>query len=44
LGWVPVENFASGIAKTVNWYINNTGWWQSVLDGSYRLERLGTKP
>jgi dTDP-glucose 4,6-dehydratase len=42
LGWVPVENFASGIEKTVNWYINNTGWWQSVLDGSYRLERLGT--
>ncbi len=44
LGWVPAENFTSGIEKTVNWYINNTDWWQSILDGSYQLERLGTKP
>jgi dTDP-glucose 4,6-dehydratase len=44
LGWAPAENFASGIEKTVNWYINNTDWWQSIMDGSYRLERLGTKP
>ena len=42
LGWTPAENFATGIEKTVNWYINNTDWWQSILDGSYRLERLGT--
>jgi dTDP-glucose 4,6-dehydratase len=44
LGWAPAENFASGIEKTINWYINNTDWWQSIMDGSYRLERLGTKP
>jgi dTDP-glucose 4,6-dehydratase len=41
LGWAPAENFASGIEKTVNWYINNSAWWQAILDGSYRLERLG---
>jgi dTDP-glucose 4,6-dehydratase len=41
LGWKPAENFASGIEKTVNWYINNSAWWQAILDGSYRLERLG---
>ena len=43
LGWVPEESFASGIRKTVEWYLNNEKWWQAVLDGSYRLERIGEK-
>jgi dTDP-glucose 4,6-dehydratase len=43
LGWQPAESFASGIRKTVQWYMNNEGWWGAVLDGSYQLERLGTK-
>lgn len=41
LGWRPQETFESGMRKTVNWYINNPVWWQSILDGSYRGERLG---
>jgi len=41
LDWKPAENFSSGIEKTVRWYMENTGWWQAILDGSYRLERLG---
>lgn len=41
LGWVPEETFESGIEKTVHWYLNNKGWWQRVLDGSYAGERLG---
>ena len=41
LGWVPEESFESGIRKTVAWYLENSPWWQSVLDGSYQLERLG---
>ncbi|MFA7553086.1 MAG: dTDP-glucose 4,6-dehydratase [Spongiibacteraceae bacterium] len=41
LGWVPEETFESGIKKTVEWYLNNQSWWQQVLDGSYRLQRLG---
>lgn len=41
LGWVPEETFESGIEKTVHWYLNNQGWWQRVLDGSYAGERLG---
>jgi len=44
LGWAPVESFATGIRKTVDWYIDNPEWWQAILDGSYRLERLGTQP
>lgn len=41
LNWQPAENFATGIEKTVQWYLDNPKWWQSILDGSYRLERLG---
>lgn len=42
LGWVPEESFETGIKKTVQWYLDNKTWWQSVLDGSYKLERLGS--
>lgn len=41
LGWVPEENFKTGIRKTVQWYLDNVDWWESVLSGAYRLERLG---
>ena len=43
LGWKPQETFESGIRKTVQWYLDNKTWWQNVLNGSYRLERLGTE-
>ena len=41
LGWTPQETFESGIRETVQWYLDNPSWWQRVLDGSYKLERLG---
>jgi dTDP-glucose 4,6-dehydratase len=41
LGWVPQETFESGLRKTVQWYLNNPEWWQRVLNGDYRLNRLG---
>lgn len=41
LGWVPDETFETGLRKTVQWYLDNRGWWQRVLSGAYRLERLG---
>lgn len=41
LGWQPRETFASGLEKTLLWYLDNEHWWRPVLDGSYRLERLG---
>lgn len=41
LGWKPNETFESGLRKTVLWYLNNRDWWQAVLDGSYKMERLG---
>jgi len=41
LGWEPDEDFESGIRKTVQWFLENRDWWARVLDGSYRLERIG---
>ena len=41
LGWRQSESFESGIARTVEWYLANQAWVQRVLDGSYRMERLG---
>ena len=43
LGWKPAESFETGIRKTVRWYLDNRQWWERVLDGSYRLERIGDK-
>lgn len=41
LGWKPDESFESGLEKTVAWYLDHQAWCQRILDGSYRLERLG---
>jgi dTDP-glucose 4,6-dehydratase len=41
LGWKPLETFETGIRKTVQWYLQNHAWCNAVLDGSYKLERLG---
>jgi dTDP-glucose 4,6-dehydratase len=41
LGWAPEETFESGIRKTVEWYLKNYNWWQRVLSGAYKLDRLG---
>ncbi len=43
LGWRPAETFETGLEKTVRWYLENGAWWQRVLDGSYRLERVGIR-
>ena len=36
LGWRPAETFASGIRKTVQWYLANADWVASVQSGAYR--------
>lgn len=41
LGWEPRQDHESGFRKTVRWYLDNEAWWKAILDGSYRLERLG---
>ena len=41
LNWEPARTFEQGIAETVGWYLTNQAWVNRVLDGSYRLERIG---
>ena len=41
IGWSPKENFESGILKTVQWYLENLSWSKNILNGNYKLERIG---
>jgi dTDP-glucose 4,6-dehydratase len=41
LGWAPHEDFASGLRRTVQWYLDHPAWWRRVQSGGYRGERLG---
>ena len=41
LNWMPDETFATGIKKTIQWYLDNNIWCGHVQDGSYKRERLG---
>ena len=47
LDWQPVETFASGMSKTVEWYVQDydsdpaPGWAEQVLKGPKSLTRLG---
>jgi len=36
LGWVPEESFETGLRKTVEWYLNNQEWVESVQSGEYK--------
>ncbi len=36
LGFAPREKFATGIAKTLAWYLTHESWWRGIMDGSYR--------
>ncbi|GIX39819.1 MAG: dTDP-glucose 4,6-dehydratase [Silanimonas sp.] len=42
LGWAPTVSFEEGLSRTVDWYLANEAWVNNILDGSYRLERIGT--
>ncbi|KIQ01107.1 dTDP-glucose 4,6-dehydratase [Agrobacterium tumefaciens] len=43
LGWKAVENFDTGIEKTVKWYLENEWWWAPLRKG-YKGDRLGLIP
>jgi dTDP-glucose 4,6-dehydratase len=36
LGWAPVHSFETGLKATVQWYLDNRPWWESVTSGAYR--------
>jgi dTDP-glucose 4,6-dehydratase len=36
LGWSPQQDHTSGFRRTVQWYLDNESWWQSILSGDYK--------
>lgn len=36
LGWKPKYNFDTGIAQTIQWYIDNEKWWKNIISGEYQ--------
>ena len=36
LEWFPKQSFEEGLAQTIRWYQDNTGWWQRIINGDYR--------
>jgi len=42
LGWAPRESFATGLARTVDWYLAHRDWCRDITTGTYARERLGT--
>jgi len=41
LGWRQTVDFEAGLAKSVDWYLDNPRWIERVRDGSYQGQRLG---
>ncbi len=41
LGWRPLHDFDSGLKATVQWYLDNRDWWESLISERYCGERLG---
>ena len=44
LGWRSQHDFASGLRRTVQWYLDNPRWVERVSSGAYQRERLGVLP
>ena len=36
LGWLPETKFEDGIKKTIQWYLDNRDWWETIISGEYQ--------
>ncbi|MGE7689374.1 dTDP-glucose 4,6-dehydratase [Lysinibacillus sp. NPDC097214] len=36
LGWQPIYTFETGIAQTIQWYMENKEWWEQIINGEYQ--------
>ncbi|MEN1967755.1 dTDP-glucose 4,6-dehydratase [Lentibacillus sp. N15] len=36
LGWNPTYTFKTGIAQTIEWYLQNKEWWEQIISGEYK--------
>ena len=43
LGWRPSVSVEEGLAKTVQWYLDNEAWWRALQSRKGVGERLGVK-
>ncbi len=41
LNWKPRESFATGMEKTIKWYLDNQIWWKNIQQNKYQQQRLG---
>jgi dTDP-glucose 4,6-dehydratase len=35
LGWKPATSFDEGLQHTIEWYLSNNAWWESIKSGAY---------
>jgi dTDP-glucose 4,6-dehydratase len=42
LGWRAAHDFERGLARTIDWYLDNRPWWEGIRAGNYAGQRLGT--
>jgi len=42
LGWRAQETFETGLARTIDWYLDNEWWWRPIREQKYAGTRLGT--
>ena len=36
MGWFPEIKFEDGIKKTIQWYLDNRKWWETIISGEYQ--------
>ena len=36
LGWKPSRDFAGALDATIDWYVNNPGWWRKIKSGEFK--------
>jgi dTDP-glucose 4,6-dehydratase len=41
IAWKPSIDLATGLSSTIQWYQENTSWWQEILDTNHALQRHG---
>jgi dTDP-glucose 4,6-dehydratase len=41
LDWRAKHRWEPSLKETVRWYLGHESWWRRILDGTYRVERMG---
>jgi dTDP-glucose 4,6-dehydratase len=41
LGWSAPHDFETGLARTIDWYLNHRAWWEALRAAKYAGQRLG---